>query len=209
MYTCSFNRNKENILCDSKSVYQLNNLKGFFISYNEIPTLLKSPDKCHPGLQQNLQTSLSPPWILNFFQFALLTMCRILVHSNIRCTENTDQWNIYKQMKVICVRFVLFGGGFFVGFWCCFCLKSKTEVYLDLLAGFGNDCKKPRSRKNGLKKSCLFLPVAWTRHSIGLSCSCKCLDALQVISPVTEGSLDFFFKKKMHHRLYELPRTVR
>lgn len=123
-------------------------------------------------------------------------MCRILVHSNIRCTENTDQWNIYKQMKVICVGFVLFGGGFFVGFWCCFCLKSKTEVYLDLLAGFGNDIKKPRSRKNGLKKSCLFLPVAWTRHSIGLSCSCKCLDALQVISLVTEGSLDFFFLRR-------------
>lgn len=87
----------------------------------------------------------------------------------------------------------------------CFCLKNKSEVYLDLLAGFGNDFKNPRSRRTRL----LFPVVAWTRHSVVLSCSCKSLDVLQVISLVTEGSLVFLFLKKMLHRMYGLPRTVR
>lgn len=42
-----------------------------------------------------------------------------------------------------------------------------------------------------------------------LYCSCKCLDALQVISLVTEGSLDILFLKKMLCSMDGLPRTVR
>lgn len=80
-----------------------------------------------------------------FFSLHFSLYAEVLEHSNVRCTQNTEQSNIYKQMNVICVGFVLFGG---VCFFCfSFCLKNKTEVYLELLEGFGNDFKIPQKQE--------------------------------------------------------------